>query len=47
VLILDEGTANLDSGLLSTVWRSVTDLEATRIVATHQLGLFETMDALL
>jgi ATP-binding cassette subfamily B protein RaxB len=43
LLVLDEGTANLDAALLERVWRSISALQATRIVATHQLALLPEM----
>jgi len=44
ILVLDEGTANLDPGLLEDVWSSITQLAGTRIVATHQPVLLAEMD---
>jgi ATP-binding cassette subfamily B protein RaxB len=47
LLLLDEGTANLDPALLAAVWRSIAVLSVTRIVATHQHDLLQSMDEVL
>jgi ATP-binding cassette, subfamily B, bacterial CvaB/MchF/RaxB len=47
LLLLDEGTANLDPMLLDQVWSSIAKAPITRIVATHQHVLLATMDQVL
>jgi ATP-binding cassette subfamily B protein RaxB len=44
LLALDEGTANLDPGLLEQVWKSISSLDITRVIATHQHMLLESVD---